>query len=210
MITHCFVWHEGEAGKGSAENGSCVKFVWWVLSQDVDELNLFSDRCGGQNSNRMVIIALHEMFLKLGLVTLGMNFLVTGHSQNKNDNAHSLIEMKTKLRTLYTPSDWKTGIQMSFQPGKVFVTSLQTEDVVDFKDKKSYSEYSDMLSDCTTKNDEKFSNKKDGKIYWSRIMQYHFVKSEPNKLFFKYHYSAPDFKYTTIYVKVATRNRGTI
>ena len=37
-------------------------------------------------------------------------------------------------------------------------------------------------------------------------MQYHFVKSEPNKLFFKYHYSAPNFLYTTIYKKVNTRN----
>ena len=45
-----------------------------------------------------------------------------------------------------------------------------------------------MLNDSTMENDERFSNKKDGKVYWSKIMQYYFVKSDPGKLFFKYHY----------------------
>ena len=143
--------------------------------------------------------------------SLGMNFLVTGHSQNGNDNTHSLIETKTRLRTLYTPAEWKTAIQMSFQPGKVFVSSLQSEDVVDFKNKNSFHEYATMLNDSTTENDEQFSNRKDGKVYWSKIMQYYFVKSDPGKLFFKYHYSAPDFKYTVIYKeKVGTRNKAAV
>ena len=177
-----------------------------MRSQDVDILNLFSDRCGGQNSNRMVMIVMHKMFLIQELERLGMNFLVTGHSQSENDNAHSLVEMKTKLRTLYTPAEWKTAIQMSFPHDKIFVNSLRSEDVVNFKNKKSFSEYASMLNDSTMENDERFSNKKDGKVYWSKIMQYYFVKSDPGKLFFKYHYSAPGFKYTTIYKKVTTRN----
>ena len=150
------------------------------------------------------MIAMHEMFLILELKRLGMNFLVTGHSQIENDNAHSLVEMKTKLRTLYTPAEWKTTIQIlcHFHITKY----LLTEDVFNFKNKNSFPEYASMLNDSTTEDDERLSNKKDGKVYWSKIMQYYFVKSDPGKLFFKYHYSAPDFKYTTIYKKVATGN----
>ena len=87
---------------------------------------------------------------------------------------------------------------MAFQPGNCHVSTLRTEKVIDFKDKGSFPEYTTILNDSTTENDEKFSNKKDGKVFWSQIMQYHFVKSDPGKMFFKYHYSAPDFKYTTI------------
>lgn len=55
----------------------------------------------------------------------------------------------------------------------------------DFKDKGSFPEYHAIFTDSTSVNDEKFKNKKDGKV-----MQYHFIKSDPGKLFFKYHYSA--------------------
>ena len=153
----------------------------------------------------MVIIALHEMFVKLKFKRVEMNFLVTGHSQNENDNAHSQIEQKTKLRTLYTPDEWAAGIKMSFKPDKVVVSRLQSDEVIDFKDKNSFPEYTALLNDSATENDESFANKKDGKIFWSKIMQYHFVKSDPDKLFFKYTYSAPDYKYTTIYKKITTR-----
>lgn len=206
MVTHCFVWHEGEAQKGSSEIATCLQtYTRWVKSQDVDILSLFSDRCGGQNSNRMVVIALHEAFLKHGFQRLEMNFLVTGHSQNENDTAHSLIESKTRMRTLYTPTEWRTAIQMSFKLGSSHVHPIQTGQVIDFKDKCSYPEYTAVLSDSTTENDELFKNKKDGKVYWSQIMQYYFDKSDPDKMFFKYDYSAPSFKFTTIHKKVPTR-----
>ena len=36
-------------------------------------------------------------------------------------------------------------------------------------------------------------------------MQYKFTRSQPDKLFFKYHYSSPNYKFTTIYRKLVTR-----
>ena len=137
-----------------------------------------------------------------------MNFLVTGHSQNENDTAHSQIESKTRLRTLYTPTEWRTAIQMSFQLGKSYVSPLKSTSVIDFKDKESFSEYSAILNDTTSENDEKYKCKKDGKVYWSQIMQYKFIKEEPEKLFFKYHYSCPEWKHTTIFKKIGTRTTG--
>ena len=37
-------------------------------------------------------------------------------------------------------------------------------------------------------------------------MQYKFVQSQPDKLFFKYHCSSPNYKFTTIYKKLTTRS----
>ena len=206
MITTCYVWHEGEANKGSAEIGSCLQdFVAEAEGKGAKVMNLFADRCGGQNSNRMVIIALHEMFLKLDLDHLGMNFLVTGHSENENDNAHSNIERKTRKKTLYTPGEWKTAIKMSFNKADaVVVKSLDTYDVIDFHSVNNYPEYTKMLKDTLRENDEK-TNKKEGKICWSKVMQYYFTKSSPNKMFYKYHYSSPEFKFTTIHNRISTR-----
>ena len=209
MLTLCYVWHEGEANKGSAEIGSSLQdFLKWAVKKGAKIVNLFADRCGGQNSNRMVILALHEMFLTLGLDHLGMNFLVTGHSENENDNAHSLIERKTRKRTLYTPQEWKTAIKMSFtKPDSVDVKSLHTDDVIDFHSVTNFPEYAPMLKDTLRENDA-VTTKKEGKVYWSKVMQYYFTKSSPNKMFFKYHYSCPEFKYTTIHKKVSTRSQS--
>jgi len=109
METHCYVWHEGEAAKGSSEVATCLQ--QFLQQTQETNVNLFSDRCGGQNSNRMVIIAIHDVFYRSQLEELTMNFLVTGHSQNENDTAHSNIEQAVRKRTLYTPDQWKTAIQ---------------------------------------------------------------------------------------------------
>ena len=100
-------------------------------------------------------------------------------------------------------------MQFSFQPGKAVVNALRTADVINFKDPAEFPEYLTILKDTTTENDEFVKNKKDGKVYWSKIMQYKFVRSHPDKLFFKYNYSSPHYKFTTIYKKLTTRSNNT-
>ena len=84
------------------------------------------------------------------------------------------------------------------------VNSLRTEDVINFKCPESFPEYKAMLKDTTTENDIEVKNRKDAKVYWSKIMQYKFVRDQPDKLFYKYFYSSPGYKYTTIYNKGLT------
>ena len=199
METQCFIWHEGEAQKGASEIGTCLQK--YIEHNKENVIHLFSDRSGGQNSNRMVIIALHEIFLQLG-----MNFLVSGHSQNENDTAHSSIENITRMRKLYTPEQWKAVIPLAFKPDKVIVHSLKTKEIIDFKDVKSFPEYKAILNDEAAEDDTATRNKKDSKVYWSKIMQYKFVKNDPKKMYFNYHYSSPSYKFTTIYKKIHTRS----
>ena len=116
MDTSCFLWHEGEADKGSCESAFALQqYLPSFKKQGKNVCHLFVDRCGGQNNNRMVVIALHEAFLKHGFDEITFNFLVIGHSQNENDNAHSVIEAAVWKHTLYTMAQWETAIQFAFK-----------------------------------------------------------------------------------------------
>ena len=72
---------------------------------------------------------------------------------------------------------------MAFKPGKVIINTLRYNEVIDFKDKRFFPEYTSILEDTTTEEDIKVKNKKDAKVYWSKILQYKFVKSDPEKMF---------------------------
>lgn len=54
--TFCYVWHEGEGGKGAIEVGSCLYKYLQEQSSKYDNDNLefilYSDNCGAQQKNR--------------------------------------------------------------------------------------------------------------------------------------------------------------
>ena len=114
--------------------------------------------------------------------TVTMNYLVTGHSQNENDCAHSCIEKHTKDITIFTPDQWETAIQISFLKKQVEVHRSGFEDTIDLKDSTSLHSYRNTLTSETKKNDD------GSKIYWSKIMQIKFIQSGPLDMLFKYSY----------------------
>ena len=81
MDTFCFLWHEGEAKKGSCEVASCLfQFLKKLHLDGIKEVHLFSDRCVGQNSNCMVLIMLSFAFKAFSFRELTMNYwLVVTH-----------------------------------------------------------------------------------------------------------------------------------
>ena len=82
MNTYSFLRNENEAEKASCEVATSVlKFLEIKRAEGKQCINLFSDRCGGQNQNRM-------MFIMLSNAVNELTFLVPG--QNENDTAHSL------------------------------------------------------------------------------------------------------------------------
>lgn len=53
----CFVWVEGEAGRGAQEVGSCLrKHILSDQFPTVKNLILWSDSCGGQNRNIKIVL----------------------------------------------------------------------------------------------------------------------------------------------------------
>lgn len=206
MGTWCYLWHEGEENKGACEiSTSLFKYLCEMKKQGVRKVYLFSDACGGQNRNRFVLIMLSYAVRLLDFDFIDMMYLFSGHSQNENDNAHSVIEQHTRKLTIYTTSQWETNIQNSFINNKVVVNVLTHNDFLNFKSKDGLKDYERVFEDkvvITTevprKSTRKFqlSNfiKEDDckkvmmKVMWSKVVNVRFTNAEPSKMKLKYEY----------------------
>ena len=89
-----------------------------------------------------------------------MNFIVTGHSQNENDTAHSNIGQFSRKSSLHTSPGSKSAMQFSFKPDNAVVNALKTEDVINFKDHEGFPAYLFRSKDTTMENDVMLKNKK--------------------------------------------------
>jgi len=119
MSTWCYFWSESECQKGSCEVATSLeKFVSARKENRIDKFHFFSDRCGGQNNNRMVFVMLNDALHQFDLDNIRLTYLVSGHSQNENDTAHSVIERMAQGKTVYTPSEWHTLIECAFKRNK--------------------------------------------------------------------------------------------
>ena len=97
METYCFLWHKVNAKKALVRSQLPCRGISQKRLKKVIRINkLFAERCAGQNNNHMVLIALHELIKNIESIKENMNYLVSGHSQNENDTAHSIIENATK------------------------------------------------------------------------------------------------------------------
>lgn len=81
-----------------------------TLNYDKKHLTLWSDNCGGQLKNRMLV------FLYMWLIqweifdTIQHNFLLTGHSYSSADRDFGVIEKRAKLSRMQVMNDVKEAI----------------------------------------------------------------------------------------------------
>lgn len=133
-----------------------------------------------------------------------LNFLVTGHSQNENDNAHSVIETATKKKTIFTTAEWETAIRMSFKTQNPSIDVLDFTSVYDFKSPSTFPMFSAIW-----RNTVKITKGKNAgeKLKWANMMQMEFRKDEPGVISFKYKYSDAEFQSVKIEgSRASTRN----
>lgn len=123
-----YLWHESLAKRESAEITSCllqhiVHYYQVLPSGKERKLNIWSDRCVGQNNNfKMAILCNYLIYL--GYFTeVNQKFLVSGHSFLPCDRDFALIERNKKSRKLYVPDDLVELIASSRQinPFQVFI-----------------------------------------------------------------------------------------
>ena len=112
MNTYAFLWNEHEAKKGSCEIATgLVKFLAHKAREGKKEFQLYSDKCGGQNLNRMIFIALAHAVKIYKLDFIELVYLVVGHSQNENDTSHSTIETAYRNKSILTTDQWEATIR---------------------------------------------------------------------------------------------------
>ena len=201
LRTSCYLWNESDGQKGSCEVATCLtRYVDGVIAEGMKRLTLFSDRCGGQNNNRMIFVMLSHLIHTREIESISLIYFVPGHSQNENDCAHSTIERCYRNQTVYTPGQWETVITSAFKKNEVKLEVLHYSDIIDYKNPKAFPEHKAVYEDkvremMSAEEKEKqiehlkeinMSTRKIDKVYWSEIVMLKFEKHDPNKMFFKY------------------------
>lgn len=174
-LSECFVWIEGMAGKGAQEVGSCLlKYFSEHISEDIEELILWSDSCGGQNRNIKIVLIL-KAFLHSHptLKKITQKFLIPGHSYLPNDRDFSHIETALKkYPRLYTPADYMQVIKDCKKKNPLAVNLMQK---------------SDFLG--TSKVEKMIINRKRGInkecINWLQTREIYLKRDSPNSIYFK-------------------------
>lgn len=105
---YCFVWSETNGKKGSSEIGTILcHYLMKCVPEEVTEVSLFSDTCGGQNRNQFVAAILLWVIQNSNhLKIIEHKFLESGHSYMEADSMHSAIESAKKNVDLFCMTDW--------------------------------------------------------------------------------------------------------
>ncbi|XP_063225537.1 uncharacterized protein LOC134532706 [Bacillus rossius redtenbacheri] len=103
---YCFAWTEINGKRGSTEIGTCLFDYLTGLPEQVTEVSLFSDTCGGQNRNKHVAALLLYDVQTTHLQEIEHKFLESGHTYMEVDSMHSAIEKAKKYVPVYSMQDW--------------------------------------------------------------------------------------------------------
>lgn len=172
----CYMWHEGVAGRGSTETGSCL-YKCLQKYADGKPLVIMSDTCGGQNRNANVASMLLHCVKSLDIPMIDQCFYEPGHSFMECDSVHARIEKATKKLEVFDPAGWYAGVRMSSNKYKVI--EMSQEDFVDVKKLKT-----DMLKNV--KIDTGFEG-----VNWLKISWLRYRKDDDQHIYFKYEKTEP-------------------
>ncbi|CAH0587826.1 unnamed protein product [Chrysodeixis includens] len=128
---HCYVWIEGEAGRGAQEVGSClIKYIKTKLNPKVQNLVLWSDCCGGQNRNIKIVLMLRATLNShQTLKTITLKYLESGHTFLPNDTDFSKIEAQLKYHErIYTADEYIAVIKKSKKKNPLQVQRMEKKD----------------------------------------------------------------------------------
>ena len=139
------MWHEGVAGRGSCEIGSCIlrhleeMFKNGRMKPETTTLITYSDSCGGQNRNiYLVLLWLHIvscMYLPIRVVE--QKFMISGHSYLPNDRDFGSIECaKRRHQSIYIPDEWYSLVEHARRKNPFSVHVMNRKDFVALKSLK--------------------------------------------------------------------------
>lgn len=128
-------WTEAEAHRGANDIATCVvKFLEEVDQKgEYESVILYSDTCGGQNRNRILITAIPSFLAQsTNIRRVEQKFLESGHSQMECDSMHSAIERCFERREIYLPSDYIQCMKLARKANPYKVTEICHGDISDF------------------------------------------------------------------------------
>ena len=139
----------------------------------------------------MIFIMLPDIMSTCKIKPITLIYLVLGHPHSENGIAHSVIELISMKKTIYTIAEQEAIIQCTFKKNSCFLEVLEHSDIIDFQTKTVFPEFKSVILDKTEKNMTQqqalnesldLAKQKVKKVYWSEIIE----QAYPEKIFFKY------------------------
>ena len=168
-----YAWPESVASRGANEVVSCLDHYFKSL-EGINTLMLFSDSCGGQNKNSIVMHFLFSL-IQLGRFRHIQHFFpVRGHSFLPSDRDFAKTEgKKRKVERIYIPEQWYDVIHSAKKSKPFTVVSVTREMIYDYQ-----SHFSKFLKKTVTKKGEKM------KIQGGMLFEY--SCEHPKEVWIKY------------------------
>jgi len=107
MLSHLFFGVPAPL-RGNNEIGSCLLRWFLSLPDDVSEVTLYSDTCGGQNRNHNIMALMIYIVQKTNIHKIEHKFLESGHTMMEVDSMHSAIENAKRNVPVFSVHDWIT------------------------------------------------------------------------------------------------------
>lgn len=190
------IWHEGLAGRGPDEIGSCL--LKYFRHNDVkDKVVLWSDSCGGQNRNFKLTTLLLQLVQdnRNNIKEIEMKFAIPGHSYLPNDTDFGHIENKMKLHQhIFCPDQLIDIIKKSRTKKTPFHIVKMTSD--DF-----------ICSDSVTKSLTNRKKTNDKTVSWLKIRNIRLTQNNVNGMEYKYSLN-PEVKYDIVCFAKRTKGRS--
>lgn len=190
---YSYVWNETIGKKGSSEISSAVfLFIKQKYEEGFRIFNFFSDCCGGQNRNR-IIMSMYSHACKIFGISIIHNYFEVGHSQSEGDAMHALIERRKKNQIIYVPEQWISLIRCAKTTGDPYVvTELDQNLILDFKS---------LLKKKTNWDWDSTGQK----VFWSKIKHIKIDNENPDLLYFQYDYLSDQYLSLNLAMKPTTR-----
>nr|CAH7762218.1 unnamed protein product [Callosobruchus chinensis] len=188
--SYCLLWDETKGQRGGNEIASCIiKWAQQNITEQVQELTIWSDNCSGQNRNKMIILAYMWLLNKTpNLKVINHKYLLKGHTHLEADTVHAIIERKRKsLKTLEieVPRDWAQFISTCKNTNPFVVISM---DIEDFRDMTCLSKGANSPLVYRSKDST------GGSFYLSQVVWIQVKKENPGILYYKTSFNESDFK----------------
>lgn len=190
------IWLEGQAGRGAQEVGSTLrKHILNYVDDDVTDLHLWSDSCGGQNRNIKIVLMLKGVLHEhKGLQTIHLCFLEPGHTFLPNDSDFGDVECYLKKQQyMFSPEDYKNLMKTCRKKNPFVVNDMLAEEL-----------FSTLEIEQKITNRKVNTNKE--KVNWLKIRTIKICKAEPFTIFYKTNFR--DDEYTEINIKKRIKSRS--
>ncbi|CAG9763534.1 unnamed protein product [Ceutorhynchus assimilis] len=168
-----FMWTEATAKRGSEEIASILlKYLSSRETNEQWELVVFTDNCGGQNKNWLIMALWLQLVREKKFKSIEHRFLVSGHTYLPCDRDFAQIEKhKRYLRQIYCPEDWYEAVRKSKRANPFEVIVMEQKDFLSFQKVP-------MVKKNITEDKEP--------VNFTKARCFRFESGEPNTMFIKH------------------------